>query len=101
MDANHQAIISEIVEKSIKGREKMAKPLLEQLSAGAIEDFKKTAAPRSGQHSEAETCIQPREIRQRIKATKNITKNHPSYADGRQQQMHRVRRACRTGSSLL
>ena len=49
MDTNHQAIISEIVEKSIKGREKMAKPLLEQLSA-AIEDFKKTAAPRSGQH---------------------------------------------------
>ncbi len=49
MDTNHQAIISEIVEKSIKGREKMAKPLLERLSA-AIEEFKKTAAPRSGQH---------------------------------------------------
>jgi F-type H+-transporting ATPase subunit alpha len=48
MDTNHQSIISEIVEKSIKGREKMAKPLLERLSA-AIEEFKKTAAPRSSQ----------------------------------------------------
>jgi F-type H+-transporting ATPase subunit alpha len=52
MDTNHQAIISEIVAKSIKGREKMAKPLLEQLSA-AIEEFKKTGAinrvPTSGQ----------------------------------------------------
>src|SRR6195256_4044334 len=49
LDSNHQALISEIVEKSIKGREKMSKPLLERLSA-AIEEFKKTAAPRSGQH---------------------------------------------------
>jgi F-type H+/Na+-transporting ATPase subunit alpha len=49
MDTNHQALISEIVEKSVKGREKMGKPLLERLSA-AIEEFKKTAAPRSGQH---------------------------------------------------
>ncbi len=48
MDSNHQGIISEIVEKSVKGREKMSKPLLERLSA-AIEEFKKTAAPRSGQ----------------------------------------------------
>jgi len=49
LDSNHQALISEIVEKSIKGREKMSKPLLERLNA-AIEKFKKTAAPRSGQH---------------------------------------------------
>jgi F-type H+-transporting ATPase subunit alpha len=49
LDSNHQALISEIVEKSIKGREKMSKPLLERLSA-AIEEFKKTAAPSSGQH---------------------------------------------------
>ncbi len=49
MDTNHQALISEIVEKSVKGREKMGKPLLERLNA-AIEEFKKTAAPRSGQH---------------------------------------------------
>ncbi len=48
MDTNHQDIISEIIEKSVKGREKMAKPLLERLSA-AIEEFKKTAAPRSKQ----------------------------------------------------
>jgi F-type H+/Na+-transporting ATPase subunit alpha len=47
MDTNHQAIVSEIVEKSVKGREKMSKPLLERLSA-AIEEFKKTAAPSSG-----------------------------------------------------
>jgi F-type H+-transporting ATPase subunit alpha len=49
MDTNHQAIVSEIVEKSVKGREKMSKPLLERLNA-AIEEFKKTAAPSSGQH---------------------------------------------------
>jgi F-type H+-transporting ATPase subunit alpha len=49
MDTNHQAIVSEIVEKSVKGREKMSKPLLERLSA-AIEEFKKTAAPSSGKH---------------------------------------------------
>ena len=49
MDTNHQVIVSEIVEKSIKGREKMSKPLLERLSA-AIEQFKKTAAPSSGKH---------------------------------------------------
>ena len=49
MDTNHQVLISEIVEKSVKGREKMGKPLLERLSA-AIEEFKKTAAPLSGQH---------------------------------------------------
>src|SRR5437588_163375 len=48
MDTNHQTIISEIVEKSVKGREKMSKPLLERLSA-AIEEFKKTAAPSGGQ----------------------------------------------------
>jgi len=47
MDTNHQAIITEIVEKSVKGREKMSKPLLERLSA-AIEDFRKTTAPSSG-----------------------------------------------------
>ncbi len=49
MDTSHQAIVSEIVEKSVKGREKMSKPLLERLNA-AIEQFKKTAAPRSGKH---------------------------------------------------
>jgi len=49
LDSNHQGIISEIVEKSVKGREKMGKLLLERLRA-AIEEFKKTAAPRSGQH---------------------------------------------------
>jgi F-type H+-transporting ATPase subunit alpha len=48
MDTNHQTIVSEIVEKSVKGREKMSKPLLERLNA-AIEEFKKTAAPSSGQ----------------------------------------------------
>jgi hypothetical protein len=49
MDTNHQPIVSEIVEKSVKGREKMSKPLLERLNA-AIEEFKKTVAPSSGQH---------------------------------------------------
>lgn len=49
MDTNHQAIVSEIIEKSVKGREKMSKPLLERLSA-AIEECKKTAAPSSGKY---------------------------------------------------
>jgi len=49
MDTNHQAVITEIIEKSVKGREKMSKPLLERLNA-AIEEFRKTAAPSSGKH---------------------------------------------------
>jgi F-type H+/Na+-transporting ATPase subunit alpha len=49
METNHKGIISEMIEKSIKGRDKMSKPLLERLSA-AIEEFKKIAAPRSEQH---------------------------------------------------
>ena len=50
MDTNHQAIISEIVERSIKGREKMAKSLLERLST-AIEEFKKPAFKAFGSHT--------------------------------------------------
>jgi len=49
MDTSHKGIVSEIIEKSVKGRDKMSKPLLERLGA-AIEEFKKTAAPRSEQH---------------------------------------------------
>jgi F-type H+-transporting ATPase subunit alpha len=46
MDANHPEILREIVEKSVKGREKMSKDLLNRLGA-AIEEYKKTAAPRA------------------------------------------------------
>jgi F-type H+-transporting ATPase subunit alpha len=51
MDTNNQDIINEIIEKSIKGREKMSKDLLKKLGA-AIDDFKKTAAPRADQQQQ-------------------------------------------------
>jgi F-type H+/Na+-transporting ATPase subunit alpha len=44
MDSSHQEIGQEIVEKSVLGKEKMAKPLFEKMNA-AIEEFKQTAAP--------------------------------------------------------
>jgi F-type H+/Na+-transporting ATPase subunit alpha len=44
MEANHPEIGQEIVEKSVKGKEKMSDDLLKRLNA-AIEEFKKTAAP--------------------------------------------------------
>lgn len=45
MDANHPEISEEIIEKSVKARDKMSDDLLKQLNS-AIEEFKKTAAPR-------------------------------------------------------
>jgi len=45
MDANHPEIGEEIIEKSVKVRDKMSEDLLKRLNA-AIEEFKKTAAPR-------------------------------------------------------
>src|SRR5574340_680064 len=45
MDANHPEIGDEIIEKSVKERNKMSDELLGRLNA-AIEEFKKTAAPR-------------------------------------------------------
>src|SRR5689334_7079155 len=48
VDANHPDILKEIVEKSVKGREKMSKDLLKRLGS-TIEEFKKTAAPRAEQ----------------------------------------------------
>ena len=44
MDANHPEIGDEIIEKSVKARDKMSEDLLGRLNA-AIEEFKKTAAP--------------------------------------------------------
>jgi len=44
MDANHPEIGEAIVEKSVKGKDKMSDDLLKQLRA-AIEEFKQTAAP--------------------------------------------------------
>jgi F-type H+-transporting ATPase subunit alpha len=46
LDANYPEIPQTIVEKSINGREKMSKDLLNRLNA-ALEEFKKTAAPRA------------------------------------------------------
>ncbi|HET9921769.1 MAG TPA: F0F1 ATP synthase subunit alpha [Ktedonobacteraceae bacterium] len=45
MEANHPEVSQTIVEKSVLGKEKMSDDLLKQLNA-AIEDYKKTAAPR-------------------------------------------------------
>jgi F-type H+/Na+-transporting ATPase subunit alpha len=45
MDANHHEIIDEMIEKSIRGKEKMSNDLLQRLSK-AIEEYKQTAAPR-------------------------------------------------------
>ena len=44
MDANHPEVGETIVEKSVKGKEKMSDDLLKQLRA-AIEEFKQTAEP--------------------------------------------------------
>src|SRR5216684_4380874 len=44
MDANHPEIGEAIVEKSVKGKDKMSDELLKQLRS-AIEEFKQTAAP--------------------------------------------------------
>lgn len=46
MDANHPEIGEEIIEKSVKQREKMSDELLKRLDA-AIEEFKKTAEPKA------------------------------------------------------
>jgi len=48
LDANYTDILNEIIEKSVAGREKMSKDLLNRLGQ-AIEDYKKTAAPRAEQ----------------------------------------------------
>ncbi len=45
MDANHRDVIDEMTEKSIVGKSKMDANLLKKLGA-AIDDYKKTAAPR-------------------------------------------------------
>ncbi|HLH60918.1 MAG TPA: F0F1 ATP synthase subunit alpha [Ktedonobacteraceae bacterium] len=46
MEANHPEIGQEIIDKSVKGKEKMSDDLLKRLDA-AIEEFKKTAEPRA------------------------------------------------------
>jgi F-type H+-transporting ATPase subunit alpha len=48
MDANHPEIGQEIVEKSVKARDKMSDDLLKRLG-DAINEFKQTAAPRPEQ----------------------------------------------------
>ncbi|GCE14312.1 F0F1 ATP synthase subunit alpha [Tengunoibacter tsumagoiensis] len=48
METAHPEIGSEIVEKSVNGREKMSKDLLKKLGA-AIEEYQKTAAPSNEQ----------------------------------------------------
>jgi len=50
MDANHPEIGQEIVEKSVKSKEKMSDDLLRRLRS-AIEEYKQTAAPGNDQRS--------------------------------------------------
>jgi F-type H+-transporting ATPase subunit alpha len=52
MDANHPEIGQEIVDKSVKEKNKMSNDLQNKLNA-AIEDFKKTAAPSEDQSRQA------------------------------------------------
>ena len=52
MDANHPEIGEEIIEKSVKQKNKMSPELLKSLGA-AIDEYKQTAAPR--QESQAAT----------------------------------------------
>jgi F-type H+-transporting ATPase subunit alpha len=52
MDANHPEIGQEIVEKSVKQKNKMSNDFLNKLNA-AIEEFKKTAAPGNDQTPQA------------------------------------------------
>jgi F-type H+-transporting ATPase subunit alpha len=49
MDANHHEIIDEMIEKSIKGKDKMSNDLLQRLGK-AIEEYKQTAAPHEEKH---------------------------------------------------
>ncbi len=51
MDSNHPEIIQEIVDQSVKQKNKMSKELLDKLNA-AIDEYKKTAAPRSDDNSQ-------------------------------------------------
>ncbi len=47
MDANHPEIGQEIIEKSVRAKNKMTPELLDKLGK-AIDEYKKTAAPQSG-----------------------------------------------------
>ena len=59
MDANHPEIGEAIVEKSVTGKEKMSDDLLKQLNA-AIEEYKKTAAPREDEAAQAKKAEEAR-----------------------------------------
>ena len=48
IDSNYQDLQNNIIETSVKGRNKMSGDQLKQLSA-AIEDYQKTAAPQEEQ----------------------------------------------------
>ena len=59
MDANHPEIGDAIVEKSVKGKEKMSDDLLKQMNA-AIEEYKQTAAPREDEAAQAKKAEETR-----------------------------------------
>ena len=58
MDANHPEIGEAIVEKSVKGKEKMSDDLLKQLRT-AIEEYKQTAAPSGNEKAFATVSTTP------------------------------------------
>ena len=59
MDANHPEIGETIVEKSVKGKDKMSDDLVKQLNA-AIEEYKQTAAPREDEAAQAKKAEETR-----------------------------------------
>jgi F-type H+-transporting ATPase subunit alpha len=59
MDANHPEVGETIIEKSVNGKDKMSDDMLKQLNA-AIEEFKKTAAPRDDAAEQAKKAEETR-----------------------------------------
>ncbi len=51
MSANHPEIIDEIIEKSVRQKNKMSNDLLNKISA-AVDEYKRTAAPRSDNNAQ-------------------------------------------------
>jgi F-type H+-transporting ATPase subunit alpha len=72
MDANHPEIGEAIVEKSVKGKEKMSDDLLKQMNA-AIEEYKQTAAPRDDSADQARKAEETRRAAAQGANTANTT----------------------------
>ncbi len=78
MDANHPEIGQEIVEKSVKARDKMSDDLLKRLG-DAINEFKQTAAPRPEEKpvTVAQSEIKQAEVQQERQKQQNQSAASP------------------------